>query len=531
MIGSGPNGLAAAIVLAQAGHRVVVFEAQPAIGGGVRSAELDPAGFRPRRLLGDSSLRRRVAIFPNAPAGPPWPRMDRAARHAGASLRRWNGCGRVPIRRAHSDRAGRRRRALPGVDAADRARLVPARSIGARPSRVAEAPVRLASLACRRFDRPGGSRAVPSRPSGRGPSLPASPRTACCRSTTLTAGFGLVLGAMAHVAGWVFPRGGAQNLTNALAAHLPSLGGEIRTGSLSHLSRGAAARARGAVRSVAEAVSADRGASPAWRYRRKLEAYRYGMGAFKVDWALDGPIPWRDRECALAATVHLGGTLDEIVRSEAGRVDRPERREALRDPGSAHALRSLSCAGGAAHRLGVLPRAARLDGRHAAEDRTADRTVRSRFPATPLPPRYVLSPDGFERRNPNFVGGDIAAGVTDMTQFFARPTLSAYSTPVEGLYLCSAATPPGVGVHGMCGYFAARRALKEVLCPFSPFSHAWNLRHVGVNDRREIERHELRGRSQAADHNHAEGLPWPRRPRRSRGRSESRRTAPPSSSS
>jgi phytoene dehydrogenase-like protein len=197
-------------------------------------------------------------------------------------------------------------------------------------------------------------------------------------------------------------------------------------------------------------------------YRRKLERYRYGMGAYKVDWALDGPIPWRAAECARAATVHIGGTLDEIARSErdawSGRhSERPFVllvQPTLFDPSRAPTDRHTAwayCHVPHGSDVNVLPRLEQQLERFAPgfQDRVLARSV--------MPPGEI------ERRNVNLVGGDIAAGVTDLQQLFSRPTWSTYSTPVRGLYICSAATPPGAGVHGMCGYFAARRALAEVL--------------------------------------------------------------------
>ena len=277
-----------------------------------------------------------------------------------------------------------------------------------------------------------------------------------------SAGFGLVLGALAHRAGWVFSRGGAQNLTNALADHLRALGGEITTGT--------------AVTSIddlapARAILCDLSPAPLLRiaghrfpprYRRQLERYRYGMGVYKVDWALDAPIPWRADACARAGTLHLGGTLAEIAQSErdawAGRV--PERPFVLlTQPTSFDASRAPQgrhIAWAYCH----VPSRCSVD-MLAAIERQVERFAPG-FGDRVLA-RSVMTPIDLERRNPNMVGGDIGAGVTDLGQLFARPTWRQYATPVRGLYVCSASTPPGVGVHGMCGYFAAKLALRDVL--------------------------------------------------------------------
>jgi phytoene dehydrogenase-like protein len=196
-------------------------------------------------------------------------------------------------------------------------------------------------------------------------------------------------------------------------------------------------------------------------YRRKLERYRYGLAACKVDWALGGPIPWRAPECARAGTVHLGGTLDEIAFAEceawAGRA--PARpftilaQQSLFDPARAPQGRHTAWAychvpnGWPGDMLGPI---------EAQIERFAP-GFRERILA-----RHVTTPADIEQHNPNMAGGDIASGAVVLPQLFARPTLSTYSTPVKGLYLCSAATPPAVGVHGMCGYFAAARALEEI---------------------------------------------------------------------
>jgi phytoene dehydrogenase-like protein len=276
----------------------------------------------------------------------------------------------------------------------------------------------------------------------------------------LTAGFGLVLGATAHLVGWVFPRGGAQKLTDALVAHLAALGGEVvvnhRVASLDDLPQ-------------ARAVLCDLSPRPFLRiagrrlsagYRRKLEAYRYGMGVYKVDWALDGPIPWRAAGCRRAATVHVCGTLAEVARSEHdawnGVVSdrpfvllvQPTLFDGSRAPAGKHTAWAY-CHVPAGSTVDMLPRI------EAQIERFAP-GFRERVLA-----RSVMTPADIEAHNANLVAGDIGSGVVDLRQFFNRPTWRTYSTSARGLYICSAATPPGVGVHGMCGYFAAQRAMAD----------------------------------------------------------------------
>ena len=275
-------------------------------------------------------------------------------------------------------------------------------------------------------------------------------------------GAGLVLNLMAHVAGWPMPKGGAQSLADALARYLRSLGGEIVTGtpitSFDDLPK-------------AKAILCDLSPRPLLRiaghrfpagYRRALERYRYGMGTFKVDWALDGPIPWKNPEVATAATVHLGGSLGEIASAEAAawngrRTDRPfvllsqpTLFDATRAPAGRHVAWTY-CHVPHGSDADMLPAIERQIERFAPG--FGDRVLA----------RAVMRPADIERHNPNMAGGDIGSGMMDLGQLFTRPTWRTYSTPVRGLYICSASTPPGVSVHGMCGYHAAHRALREVL--------------------------------------------------------------------
>jgi phytoene dehydrogenase-like protein len=276
-----------------------------------------------------------------------------------------------------------------------------------------------------------------------------------------TGAVAMVLGTLAHTHGWAFPRGGAQSLSNALASYLQSLGGEIVTGApvanIDDLPK-------------ARVILCDLSPRPLLRiaghvlpaaYRRKLERYRYGNAVFKVDWALDGPIPWRDPQVARAATVHLGGTLAEIAAAEQEVWDAKisERPFVLL---AQHTLFDPSRAPAGKHTVWAychVPRGCTVDMTSIVE-RQIERFApgfRDRILA-----RHTIAPADFERRNPNLAGGDIAMGVTDLRQMLVRPTLSWYRTQRHGLYICSASTPPGVGVHGMCGYHAAMAAVRDV---------------------------------------------------------------------
>ena len=462
-IGSGPNGLAAAIVLAEAGRQVLVVEADTVAGGGMRSAELTLPGFVHdicSAVQAFAPISPAFRALPLVQHGLEWivpPVMFAHPLDGGTAASVVHDVDSTAVSLGADARAYRRlfgpmvddwlrlERAVLGPPAWPRHPWAVAR-FGLQAIRSAR------GLASRSFA-DAHTRALFAGLAAHG-TLPLE--------HPITAAFGLVLGTTAHLAGWVFPRGGAQRLADALVAHLRSLGGTITTGA--------------PVRSLddlppARAILCDLSPAPFLRiaghrlpagYRRKLERYRYGLGVFKVDWALGAPIPWTADACTRAGTVHVGGTLEEIAASERdaweGRhAERPFvllAQHTLFDPSRAPA--GQHTAWGYCHvphgsTFDMLPRIEAQIERFAPGFR--DRVIA----------RHVMPPAAIERHNPNHVGGDIASGVPDVAQLIARPTLSQYSTPVRGLYLCSASTPPGVGVHGMCGHHAAQRALAEVL--------------------------------------------------------------------
>jgi phytoene dehydrogenase-like protein len=280
----------------------------------------------------------------------------------------------------------------------------------------------------------------------------------------VSAAIALVLGTVAHVIGWPFPKGGSQAFVDALAEYLQSLGGEIVTGvEVKALRELPSARAILFDVTPRQALHIAGDALPEG-YRRRLERYRYGPGVFKVDYALDGPIPWRDPACARAGTVHVGGTLSQVASAERS----VSRGIAPEQPYVLLAQQSLFDATRAP------------EGKHTAwaychvpNGCEVDMTARIEAQMERFAPgfgdlvlaRHTMSPAQMEHYNANYIGGDINGGVQDLGQLYTRPVarLDPYSTPNKRLYICSSSTPPGGGVHGMCGYHAARSALRRVL--------------------------------------------------------------------
>jgi phytoene dehydrogenase-like protein len=464
VVGAGPNGLAAAIALARAGRSVLVLERSETVGGGLRSEELTLPGFvhdvcsaiHPLALA--SPFFRSLPleehgvewIHPPAPLAHPLDDgtaavLERSVEETAARLGDLDGPAWqrlfAPLAREYENLV----ESILGPPLRPRHPLLMVR-FGLRAIRSA------LGLARSTFE---GERA-------RALFAGCSAHSMLRLEARASASFGLVLAGLGHAVGWPLPRGGSQSLADALASIVRSLGGEIETGrpveSLSELRA-----ARTVMLDVTPrqflALAGDRLDG---RYRRALERYRYGPGVVKVDYALSGPAPWRAPECARAATVHLGGALDEIAAAEnevaAGRP--PQRPYVLvaqqslfdpsRAPSGSHTLWAYT------H---VPNGSTRVDEAVTAIEAQLERFAPG-FRDLVLA-RSVLGPAELEARNPNYVGGDINGGSADLRQLFARPVARPvpYRTPLDGVYLCSSSTPPGGGVHGMCGYHAARAAL------------------------------------------------------------------------
>ena len=464
VIGSGPNGLAAAIALARAGRSVAVFEAAGEVGGGARSAELTLPGFvhdvcsavHPMGIL--SPFFRQLPLEDH---GLVWLRPRASVAHP------MQGDRAVMLYRSLERTA-----AGLGADGARYARLVgpflecPHELLAdvMAPLRIPDHPWLMLRFGLRAlFPASGLARLVFRGVRARALFAGCAAHSVLPLSQPLTAALGLLFAITAHVEDWPVAQGGSRAISSALASYLRSLGGTIETGRrierLDELPR---------ARSVLFDTSPDQlariagDALPAG-YRRRLARYRYGPGVFKLDWALDGPIPWQDPACREASTVHVGGTLEEIAASERAMYDgchaeRPflilcqqSEFDATRAPAGQHT----------GYAYCHVPHASTVDMTNAIEaqvERFAP-GFRDRILA-----RHAMNTAWFERYNPNYVGGAITGGVADALQLFNRPVtrLDPYSTPNPRLFICSAATPPGGGVHGQCGYWAAQSVLKRL---------------------------------------------------------------------
>jgi phytoene dehydrogenase-like protein len=462
IVGGGPNGLAAGITLARAGKSVLVLEAKETIGGGTRSAELTLPGF---------SHDICSALHPLGVASPFFRDLPLAQRglewiFPPACLAHPLDDGTAVLVEGTVEETA----ANLGPDAAAYRRLMGPLVAGWQellddllgPLHVPHHPLLMARFGLAGL-RPAVGLARQAFRGDRARAVLAGMAAHAMMPLTrpATAAFGLVLALVAHAIGWPMARGGSQRIADALGAHLRSLGGQVVTGhpvrSTADLPDARAILFDTSPRQFVQIVGDDLPAG----YRRALSRYRYGPGVFKADYALDGPIPWRAKDCLRAGTVHVGGTMEEIAAAEAApwRGEHPERpfvlvaQQSLFDPTRAPAGKHTVWAYCHVPHGSAEDMTDRLE---AQLERFAP-GFRDRILA-----RRTLTAADMEAYNPNYVGGDINAGVQDLRQLFTRPVarLDPYTTPVQGLYLCSSSTPPGGGVHGLCGYYAARATLR-----------------------------------------------------------------------
>ncbi|MBN2232701.1 MAG: NAD(P)/FAD-dependent oxidoreductase [Deltaproteobacteria bacterium] len=463
VVGSGPNGLVAAAFLARTGFSVTVFEGESTVGGGCRSAALTLPGFihdicAAVHPLGISSPG--FASLPLAAHGLNWRQPEIPLAHplddgSAALLER-----SLDRTAAGFGRDGDAYRRLVAPFVARWSGLVPDILAPAVTGTVPRHPLLMARFGLHAL------RSVRGLVDGRFVERGTKALFAGLAVHGLlplerppTASFAMVLGAAAHAVGWPLVAGGSQNLADALAACVRAAGGDIVR---DHPVRAAAdiPPARAVLFDISPrhllGLAGDRFPLS---YRQALRRFRHGPGVFKVDWALSGPIPWRNGACRRAGTVHLGGTFGEIARSErqvwlGGHPDRPAVLlvqptvcDASRAPAGKHVAWAYC----------HVPAGSPVD-MAAAVEAQVERFA-SGFKDLVIG-RHVMPPAAMEAHNPNYIGGDITGGVQSLRQTFFRPVAGRdpYRLPVPGWFLCSASTPPGGGVHGMCGLHAAQRA-------------------------------------------------------------------------
>ncbi|MFN2463582.1 MAG: phytoene desaturase family protein [Candidatus Dormibacteria bacterium] len=461
VVGAGPNGLSAAITLARAGKSVLVLEAADTPGGGCRTAELTLPGFRHdvcatiQSMVSASPFLSQVAleelgceeVHPEVPLGHALDGGDAVLMHRSVEQTA-AGVGR--------DEGAYLRLVRPLVRSSE---AVFKEALG--PLRPPRHPLAMGRLGLRGvWPAAGLARAVFRTREARALFGGVSAHSMQPLTSPLTAAFGLMLALTVHVSGWPVARGGSQSLVEALVRELESLGGEVRCGQrVDDVADLPAARAVLLDLTPRQVVAvAGKRLSPA--YRRALEAYRYGPGVFKLDWALDGPIPWTAPGLRTAGTVHLGGELEEVVASEAaasgGRVsERPFVllvQSTVFDPSRAPAGKHTAWA------YCHVPSGSTTDLTAAIEDQVERFAPGFR---QLILARHATDPAALEAYNANYIGGDINGGVQDWRQLFTRPVARPvpYATSDKDIYICSSSTPPGGGVHGMCGHWAARSAL------------------------------------------------------------------------
>jgi phytoene dehydrogenase-like protein len=464
VVGSGPNGFAAAITLATAGYKVALYEAKDTLGGGMRTKELTLPGFKHDVCSAIQPLGLASPFFrelpleefglswiqPDAPLAHPLDDravvMERSLEHTAQSL----------------GIDGETYQFLFGSFVSNSDKLI--KSFLAPLIRTPQHPflmarfglyaLRSCTMLCNQLFKTKEAKAL---------FAGLAAHSILPLNAPATAAFGLVLGMLGHAVGWPIPKGGSQSIANALADYFKSLGGEIYTNheikSLAELPK---AKAVLLDTTPTQFIDMAQGQLPS-SYINAINRFRYGAGVFKIDYALSEAVPWKDKNCLRAGTVHLGGTLEEIAQSEH---DMSQGRHAER-PYVLVAQQSLfddTRAPQGKHTLWAYC--------HVPNGSTVDMTAQIEGQLERFAPgfkdivlaRHTMNTREMQAYNPNYLGGDINGGAADLLQLVKRPVLSVspYCTPLKGVYLCSSSTPPGGGVHGMCGYYAAKTALNNL---------------------------------------------------------------------
>jgi phytoene dehydrogenase-like protein len=463
IIGAGPNGLAAAIVLAQSGLQAEVFEAELQPGGAARTMELTLPGFRHdfgsavhplaagSPFFSSLSLENYGLEWIHSPCPLAHPFDDGSAITLERDLGEMSsalGSDARPWRHLMAPLANRWAALSPQL-------LRPVNSVPAHPFALARFGTTAFAPALwvgRTFFRSERTRAL---------FAGLAAHSFLGLSQPLSAAFAMILGSAAHAVGWPIPHGGAQSITNALCDCLTASGGKIYTGhrvdSMHELGNPELILCDLTPKQLLKLANN----TLSENYRKKLCKYRYGPGVFKVDYALSEPIPWNAKECFRAATVHVGGSAGEIAASESAMaggqhaerpfvlVAQPSLFDSTRAPQGKHTAWAY-CHVPNASTFDMLPRIEGQIERFAPGFREC------------ILARRAFSPAALEERDANLIGGDISGGAVDIKQFLFRPTSHQYATSAHNIFLCSSSTPPGGGVHGMCGYHAARMALSRL---------------------------------------------------------------------
>jgi len=462
VVGSGPNGLAAAVAIARAGRSVLVLEASDTIGGGSRSAPLTQPGFIHDVCSAIHPLGAASPYLKTLPLDIEWIHPDLCAAHP------LDDGSAVTLSRSVGDTA-----ASLGEDATRYIKLMGPfvehadaviKGLQSPLLPVPQHPILVTKFGLRTMESALTNGKALFHGDRARALISGTAAHAMVPLRTLPAhGVALLFHLCAHTAGWPMPRRGSQSIPDALAAYLASLGGKIECGrrvaTLRDVPSSRVVLFDLTPRQIVDICGEDLPAA----YRRRLSHFRYGPGVFKIDYALNAPVPWKASEVGRAGTVHLGGTYEEVAASEwavtKGRI--PERPwvivaqqsvfDETRAPAGKHTLWTYC----------HVPSGSDVDMTNAIEDQLE--RFAPGFRDTVIE-RAVRTPKDFERYNENYIGGDIAGGLSNLRQFFTRPIvkLNPYTTPNPRLFICSSSTPPGAGVHGMCGYNAAQAALKSL---------------------------------------------------------------------